>query len=153
MEHNSGTGSLSLLVAHMYPEATVVSVEGDQALSDIHLARALKLNVTNNVVCGVASDAALLKKLFRAPEFMRFQVLTGDFLDLLTKHGTTEYGTIVGHMFGVAMTTFLSVPPAPLLSLAFTTFFYTYPNPSRHTTASLLQVCVRALRHAPPACA
>lgn len=50
--------------------------QGDSSSGDVHLSRALELNVSNNILCGTPSDAALAKKLFKAPEFVRFQVST-----------------------------------------------------------------------------
>lgn len=142
IEHNSGVGSVSLLVASRFPLATVVSVEGDARLSDVHLARALRLNITNNLVCGTAPDASLARKLFKSPEFVRFQVVSGEFGDLLGRLGAADYGDMVGHLFGVAMSTFLSLPPARLLSLAFTTLFYTYPDTTVHSPSSLVRGAV-----------
>ncbi len=74
IEYGSGVGSLSLAIASSFPQATVISIEGDSTLSDVHLARALRLNVTNNIVCNQAADASLARKLFKSPEFFRFQV-------------------------------------------------------------------------------
>ena len=60
----------------------------------------------------------------------RIQILSGEFAELLVKHSPRDFGTLLGHMFGVAMTTLLSVPTSLQLSLAMTTLFYTYPDPA-----------------------
>lgn len=77
VEYNSGAGLLSLNVAHAYPDATVVSIDGSESLTDAHLAAVLRQNVSNNEVCRKTVDERLLKHFYESPEFVRYQVTWG----------------------------------------------------------------------------
>ena len=113
IEYNSGAGVLSMNVATQFPEvcmcvcvarnarlftrvgcatlqATVISIEGSTTLSDAHLASALRRNVSNNAVCRKSVDEQLLRKFWESPEFVRFQVLSGNLVDLLREHGISS---------------------------------------------------------------
>ena len=76
LELNSGSGALSMRVAQAFDAATVISVDDDAALTQLHVDKLARANVTNNYVCATAANADLLKKLYKAPEFVRFQVRT-----------------------------------------------------------------------------
>lgn len=71
----------------MVHQATVISIEESTALSDAHLASALRHNVSNNAVCRKAVDDSLMRKFWESPEFVRFQVLSGGLVDLVREHG------------------------------------------------------------------
>ena len=78
-------------------------------LSDAHLASTIRQNVSNVAVCRRHVDAALMRKFWESPEFVRYQVLTGNMLDLLVEHGGEELKHLVGTMTGIAMTSFVEV--------------------------------------------
>ena len=65
----------------------MISIEESSALSDAHLASALRHNVSNNAVCRKVVDDSLLRKFWESPEFVRFQVLSGGVVDLIREHG------------------------------------------------------------------
>jgi hypothetical protein len=140
VEYNSGSGSLSMAVAAAFPQATVVSIEPDEARAAVHLGRLASANVSNNYVCTTVADASFARKLHKSPEFFRVQVQSLGLLELLQRQGRDDAGEMLGLLFGSAMTTLLPLQSAAHWSLAFTTFFHTYPDahwhvPERDATA------------------
>jgi hypothetical protein len=145
VEHASGTGALSLLVARAFPNATVLSIEGGAAETDAHLAAALRGGIANNIIARGSIDVEHVKHLAESPEFFRYQAFSGDFVALLlslvpppssssssSSGGGAPYlrdaQTFLGTLASLAATTFLRVPSAPLLSLALTAFHDAVPS-------------------------
>lgn len=128
VEYNSGAGALSLNLARKFPEATIVSVEQSPRLTDAHLAAVMRGEHNNNIICRREVDKTLASDLRESPEFFRYQILTGDLLDLMIGQGRGDAEAMIGNLLGVAMTTFVQMPSSRVLSLAFTTFFHTYPD-------------------------
>jgi methylase of polypeptide subunit release factors len=88
MEYNSGGGALSMALARRFPNATMISLESKKTLIDSHL-RALEVaenngeKLHNNIVCHTNVDGSMITKLYESPEFMRFQIMSGNLIDHL----------------------------------------------------------------------
>jgi hypothetical protein len=158
VELASGTGSLSLLVARAFPNATVLSIEGEEAATDAHLAATLRGGLANNLIARSAVDGELVRRIYDSPELFRFQTWSGDLTALLMAAGGGSGDAVLnpapwswpaagaavpgaagdlkpvqaflGTLSALAATTFLNVPSAPLLSLAFTAFHDSHPSPA-----------------------
>lgn len=128
VEYGSDLGHVSLALARSFPEATVLSIEGDEESTNAHLAASLRGGILNNIIARGAVDAELFRRLHDSPEFFRYQALSQDLTSMLLKAGMkgstgiSSLQSAIGTMLAVAATSFLRMPPAALLSLAFTTF-------------------------------
>eukprot|EP00935_MAST-01C_sp_MAST-1C-sp1_P000902 g902.t1 len=138
MEYNSGGGALSMALAERFPNATVISIEGKDDLVKSHL-QALERHAAagggssggelrNNIVCHTSVDSDVITKLYESPEFMRFQILSGNLIDRLLKAQGKEghlenFGKLLGQLLSCGMTTFVQMPSAQVLSLGLNTFF------------------------------
>lgn len=74
LEYGSGTGNLSLGVAALFPNSSVISVEPDETKATAHYRRLKNYNISNNVITVHAADNSIADKLFQSPEFLRYQV-------------------------------------------------------------------------------
>jgi hypothetical protein len=145
VDHGSGLGELSLAIARAFPEATVLSIDGEGEDEDVsaHLAASLRGGIFNNVIAKGVVGSELFKRLYDSPEFFRYQSYSVDFSEQLLRAATSsrrsfestraekaiaglqsEYGTLLA----LAATTFLKLPSELHLSLAFTTFADTYSS-------------------------
>jgi len=134
VEYGSGLGELSLAVARAFPEATVLSVDGDGDEADVtaHLAASLRGGIFNNIIAKGVVGAELFTRLHDSPEFFRYQAYSADLVSLLARGGAAgapaalqaEFGTLLA----LAATTFLRLPSDAHLSLALTTFADSYAD-------------------------
>lgn len=145
VDHGSGLGELSLAIARAFPEATVLSIDGEGEDEDVsaHLAASLRGGIFNNVIAKGVVGSELFKRLYDSPEFFRYQSYSVDFSEQLLRAATSgrrnfeasragqaisglqsEYGTLLA----LAATTFLKLPSELHLSLAFTTFADSYSS-------------------------
>ena len=124
VEHGSGYGFFSALLSAKYPNATIVTLESDDAKASHHVAMADQLGLLNIAVCNVKADAAtVLKNIVESPELFRFQLFSHSVLDSFAATPLVDWGLQVGTLLSTALTTFLLVPPARQVSLAFDVFF------------------------------
>jgi hypothetical protein len=129
-EYNSGLGLLSLSVARMFPNATVLSIENEPSLTDAHLAATLRGGMHNNLILRSPIDLNTVTRLYESPEFFRYQHVSMDLLTVLARHGRSGSqppSSFMGSLLAIAATTFVSAPPSMLLSLGFTIFSEAYP--------------------------
>jgi hypothetical protein len=134
VEYGSGLGELSLAVARAFPEATVLSVDGDGDEADVtsHLAASLRGGIFNNIIAKGVVGAELFSRLHDSPEFFRYQAYSADLVSVLARGGAAgtpaalqaEFGTLLA----LAATTFLRLPSDAHLSLALTTFADSYAD-------------------------
>lgn len=145
VDHGSGLGELSLAIARAFPEATVLSIDGEGEDEDVsaHLAASLRGGIFNNVIAKGVVGSELFKRLYDSPEFFRYQSYSVDFSEQLLRAAMngrrsfdssragqaisglqSEYGTLLA----LAATTFLKLPSELHLSLAFTTFADSYSS-------------------------
>lgn len=76
VEHNSGMGHLSALIARHYPNATVLSLERAEAAVKHHVALIAAMDIQNNAVCvkpAAVDDTTIYRNIYETPEFFRYQ--------------------------------------------------------------------------------
>jgi hypothetical protein len=129
LDLGAGAGSMSLRVAEAFPEATVISVEEDAGLTDIHAAQVMRRQLFNDVVCRHSLNDEVTSSLLRSPEFLRFSIVSPDVVSLLRRWDRKNVERFLGGAIATAASSFLKVPSAESLSIAFTTLFHTYPDP------------------------
>lgn len=125
IDHNSGFGHFSALLAQHFPNATVVSLEGDRAKVRHHVSLLDALGLENNAVCAKADvDSAISGYIYESPEFFRYQLLSKGLLErFATAKSTDDWGQSLGETLSSALTTFLVLPTASQVSWAMTTVF------------------------------
>lgn len=124
VEHGSGYGFLSTLVAHQYPNATILSLENNANKATQHVEMVTSLGLDNVAVCTVKGDTATaIKNIVESPELFRFQVTTHSILDSFASTPLSQWGLEIGTLLSAALTTFLHVPPSDQVSLAMEVFF------------------------------
>lgn len=73
VEHNSGYGYLSGLIAKRFPNATVISLENDPKNVEYHLSIIKHFDLLNNAVCAkVDDDHSVIKHIYESPELFLF---------------------------------------------------------------------------------
>lgn len=92
VEFASGTGATSLLLARAFPNATVLSVEGDEDATNAHLAAALRGGIANAIIGRSTVDASLLRAVHDSPEFFRYQSLGRSLMSLLASSSSSSSG-------------------------------------------------------------
>jgi len=127
VEHKSGYGHLSALVAMSFPDATVISLEQSDLAVDYHVNMLFSLNITNNAPCRIPSDVELsliLKNLYETPELFRFQVFARDIIQSFAQSDDVNlWGLDIGLMLSTALTTFVSIPTDIQISLSKALFY------------------------------
>ena len=129
VEYGSGGGALSLAIAGRFPNATVLSLEGDAGLQEEHLAAVAHRNLWNNVLCAASTGSAVANKFYESPEFFRYQVVSANLLDTVLKATTTSSkggsggASYLGSLLSTGLTSFLHLPTVAHLSLTMHTFF------------------------------
>jgi hypothetical protein len=120
VEHNSGYGYVSMRLARVFPNATVISLERSAAKVKHHVAMAEQLRVTNNAVCQKAADDSVIhKNLYESPELFRFQLRAHSLMeDFIASPSVAAWGESIGTLLSVALTTFIYAPDAAQVSWA-----------------------------------
>ncbi|KNC48967.1 uncharacterized protein AMSG_04712 [Thecamonas trahens ATCC 50062] len=122
--YESGRGEAVKSVAMAYPNATIISLESstDDAIAQDE---ALVASRVRNVVVGTrALTPGLAHSLYVSPEFLRFQVVSRSaVLAAMTTLKREAFETLLGELFGTALTTFVELPSAELISSALATLF------------------------------
>ena len=120
-------GYLSLRLAHRYPDATVLSLERDSSYVHHHVHQRSQYAINNNAVCrkpAETSDVAMVQLLYESPELFRYQLAMHHIFDGFIQSDTIEqWGSQLGSLLSIALTTFISVPSAQRVSLAMMLFF------------------------------
>jgi len=135
VEHAAGMGEVSLLVARAFPNATVLSLEPDARACDAHLAATLRGRLFNNLIARTGPLPETVRRIYDSPEFFRYQLASMDLAAMLlpgANGGLSFERTqqMVGTLLSLAATSFIRMPSAASLSLAFTTFTATTPSAS-----------------------
>ena len=110
---------LSLAIAGRFPNATVLSLEGDAGLQEEHLAAVAHRNLWNNVLCAASTGSAVANKFYESPEFFRYQVVSANLLDTVLKATTTSSrggsggASYLGSLLSTGLTSFLHLPQRP----------------------------------------
>ncbi len=132
LDHKSGYGHLSALIAQAYPVATVISVEREEVAVDYHVRMLDAMNISNNAVCMLSQQTetkVFLTNLYESPEFFRFQILLNDVMQQFAEsNDMEEWGSKIGYLMSTAMSSFINVPSDAHLSLAMKLFYDTTSN-------------------------
>ena len=137
VEHSSGQGFLSMLLAARFPNSTLVSMEDDYLSVRRHEFMLESLNITNNYVAHTSSSSygssssrsKILKNLYDSPELFRFQVVSKGLIEAAeTAHDSgagDNIGNDVGTLLSLALTSFVRVPSASQVSWSMSTLYNT----------------------------
>lgn len=127
MDHDSGLGHLSLRLALHFPEATVLSLERQSSQVKHHVTVRSRNSVLNNAVCrkpSETSDASIIQLLYESPELFRYQIAMSDIFDsFIQSESPEQWGSQLGPLLSIALTSFIATPSASRVSLAMMLFF------------------------------
>jgi len=137
--HGSGFGVLPALIGAHFKNSTVLAIEPDSAKSAAASSMLAELGIANVYALSPRAEldhaGIVVKNLADSPELLHFQVVSRSVLDLLAQAASVEeWGAMAGDLLSVALTTFVNVPPAAQVSLAFRLVF---GPPPRHPSLSL----------------
>lgn len=109
-------------MAQHYPNATVISLEGDRAKVRHHVSLLDALQLENNAVCAKADfDNVISGYIYESPEFFRYQFVSRGLLEkFASSKSTEEWGQSLGETLSSALTTFIVIPSASQVSWAMT---------------------------------
>jgi hypothetical protein len=92
VEHNSGFGHFSAMLARRYPQATVISIESDTHKTDYHVQMLATLNVSNNAVCVRTQDSvAVFRNVYECPELFRYQLISHGLESVFVDNANLNY--------------------------------------------------------------
>jgi hypothetical protein len=82
VEHNSGYGYISSMVAKEFPNSTIISIERDLNKINHHIQILEDNKILNNAVCAKSvEDSIVFKNIYESPELFRFQLVSRGLLD------------------------------------------------------------------------
>lgn len=82
VEHNSGYGYISSMIAKEFPNSTIISIERDLHKINHHIEILEDNKILNNAVCAKSvEDAIIYKNIYESPELFRFQLISKGLLD------------------------------------------------------------------------
>ena len=125
VDHNSGSGYLSIQLAKKYPNATVLSLERNNLRVKRHIKVLQSLGVINNEVCEKNSDdASIYKNIYESPELFRFQMMGTGFIEhFRDTDSISQWGSDMGSMLSSALTSFVNIPKSEQISVGMYIFF------------------------------
>lgn len=105
----SGSGYLSMKIAHTYPKSIVLSMERNETKMWYHRRNLEQTATLNDVVVASRIDGDAIATLSQSSAFFRFSVVT-DFLPLLEELLPHELETPMGQLLQMAQTSFVIKP-------------------------------------------
>ncbi|XP_006822754.2 uncharacterized protein LOC102804265, partial [Saccoglossus kowalevskii] len=118
---------LLLSLASKYKNSTFINLMDNVEGAEKLYKRVKQMNLTNLLVAALPDtvDDTLTHKLVESPEFFRYQFI--DLEEFLLLIGTLDdresFNRMLGEIISSSVTTFIQLPSAQTMSLAFSTFY------------------------------
>ncbi|XP_065176064.1 uncharacterized protein LOC135805873 isoform X1 [Sycon ciliatum] len=129
LEYGSGLANATTELAAAYRNSTFISLEASMKTAFKQQKRLDELKITNMVIGSIESDQNLLRKLLESPDMMRYQMIGIDyFLDMIKRFTRVNFNQMLGSLFSTSVSSFVQVPSAKMISLAFLTFYPEVPS-------------------------
>ena len=119
-----GGGAIGKLAAQTYADSTVVSVLEDDDVANAVTQQIVDTEQWNHVLCTSGNSARvedLALHLYESPELMRYSYFDG--VEVYEDSTKKQFGKIIGNLFSSSLTSFVKIPTAKQVSLAWELFF------------------------------
>ncbi|XP_070556270.1 uncharacterized protein [Ptychodera flava] len=127
MQYNSRDDDILLTLASKYPNSTFISMLDNSEDAEDIFQKVKSRNLSNTLVTALVTgiDESFAWKLVESPEFLRYQFIDiFQFFEMIESPETREsFNQMLGAIIASGVTTFIQMPSAETLSMAYSIFF------------------------------